>query len=167
MSAVPRHWAHLVFVGLLSACASNNDRGRALFAEARFIEAAEVFEHSETQLRELSPTEQTRYGLYRGMTLLRLGDLDGAAKWLHYARTTEAKLTQGLGNRERTALKQAWVLLDRARAQESDSPDPLRGALARSTAAGMPSAPDIDVPSEKQNDDRGIKGETRSTVPNP
>jgi hypothetical protein len=167
MLAISRHWVGLVLVGLLSACASNNDRGRVLFAEGRFIEAAEVFEHSELQLRELEPQEQTRYGLYRGMTLLRLGDLDGAAKWLHYARTAEAKLNRALGNREHTALKQAWILLDRARAQETESPDPLRGALARSTATGSSSAPDVDIPSEKQNVDRAIKDETRSNVPNP
>jgi tetratricopeptide (TPR) repeat protein len=159
-------WVGWVLIGLLSACASNNDRGRVLFAEGRFIEAAEVFEHSESQLEELTQQEHARYGLYRGMTLLRLGDFDGAAQWLHYARTVESRAPGSLGRRETTALKQAWQLLDQARAQDPQSPDPLRGALAHSNAANSASAPDVTAADEQPNGANLPDRPVQSTTPN-
>lgn len=156
----------IVLFGLVPACASNNDRGRVLFAEGRYIEAAEVFEHSEAQLAEREGAEHAHYGLYRGMTLLRLGDLDGAAKWLHFARTAEARTPHSLGLRESTALKQAWELLDRARAQQTQSPDPLQGALARSNHSNAPSGPDVAASKEIQNDKLTRVPATGANTPN-
>jgi tetratricopeptide (TPR) repeat protein len=125
-------WSRQVWVllGLAVACASGNDRGRALYAEGRFIEAAEVYEHSEARLKDFAQAERAQYGLYRGMTLLRLGDLNGAEKWLTYAQTTEGTARGSLLSRETTALKQARTLLEQARANATRSPDPLSNAVA-------------------------------------
>jgi tetratricopeptide (TPR) repeat protein len=148
--AMPRaFWVGgLLLVGLSTACASNNDRGRALYADGRFVEAAELFEHSEPLLAELTPRERVRYGLYRGMTLLRLGDLDRAARWLHFAQSAATKNPAALDANERTTLTHAWQQLDLARAQEPRTPDPLGGAIARSSASSQPTAPDVAASTE-------------------
>lgn len=156
-----------VVIGLVSACGSNNNRGRALYADGRFIEAAEVFEHSEAQLDRLVPEERARYGLYRGMTQLRLGDLDAAARWLHYASSNEERTPGALDPREVSALKQAWQLLDTARARETRSIDPLRGALARAGSPPGTSAPDVVRTVERPNVTDTKAALTQPTAPNP
>ncbi len=71
---------------LFAACTHYVGRGGDLYYEGRYIEAAHVLEMSETRVTSASPLEQASYGLYRGATLLRLGDLEGAERWLSYAR---------------------------------------------------------------------------------
>jgi|SRR5690554_4759663 len=72
--------------GVVLACGGHVSRGHSLYAEGYYVEAAEVFERSEARLSSWPPRERAAYGLYRGMTLLELGDLQGAARWLAYAR---------------------------------------------------------------------------------
>src|SRR5688572_17609889 len=67
---------------LLSACTFYVHRGSDLYFQGRYIEAAQVLEQTESRLTEADPVERAEYGLYRGVTLLRLGDLDGALRWL-------------------------------------------------------------------------------------
>ncbi|HEX2875450.1 MAG TPA: hypothetical protein VHP33_29565 [Polyangiaceae bacterium] len=62
-------------------------RGTSLYDEARYVEAAEVFEQTEDRLASSSSTERARFGLYRGATFLKLGDTTHAARWLGYARS--------------------------------------------------------------------------------
>jgi hypothetical protein len=157
----------LVLVGLSSACASNNDRGRALYADGRYIEAAELFEHSEPQLGDLESRERTRYGLYRGMTLLRLGDLDRAAKWLYFAQAAAARDPSSMELSERNVLRHAWQMLDNARALSPESPDPLRDAIARSSAASTSSAPDVVSADEPPPPSPKQLGAAEPTPPNP
>ncbi|MGC4066317.1 MAG: tetratricopeptide repeat protein [Polyangiaceae bacterium] len=157
----------LLLVGLSTACASNNNRGRALYADGRFIEAAELFEHSEPQLVELEPRERVRYGLYRGMTLLRLGDLDRAARWLHYAQSAATKSPDALDGNERRTLTLAWQQLDVARSREPRTPDPLRDAIAHSTSPSQPTAPDVAPSDEPANPTGKTQGLAPPTSPNP
>ena len=69
-----------------TACTHSVGRGSELYYEGRYIEAAHVLEMSEARVTSAPPLEQAVYGLYRGATLLRLGDLEGAERWLGYAR---------------------------------------------------------------------------------
>jgi hypothetical protein len=62
-------------------CSGYVKRGSALYAEGRYIEAAEVFERTEGRLAESTPREKAEYALYRGMTLLVLGDLRNSHRW--------------------------------------------------------------------------------------
>lgn len=62
-------------------------RGSALYADGHYVEAAEVFERTEDRLARSSGRERARFGLYRGATFLKLGDLEHAARWLGYARS--------------------------------------------------------------------------------
>lgn len=72
---------------LLSACGGHYvTRGAALYEDAHYVEAAEVFEQTEGRLSSSSTSERARFGLYRGATYLRLGDTAHAARWLGYAR---------------------------------------------------------------------------------
>lgn len=75
---------------LLSATACGGhyvSRGSSLYDEARYVEAAEVFERTEDRLASSSNAERARFGLYRGATFLKLGDTAHAARWLGYARS--------------------------------------------------------------------------------
>jgi hypothetical protein len=73
---------------LASACGQHYvSRGADLYADARYVDAAEVFEQTEARLRESSASERARFGLYRGATYLKLGDAMHAAQWLGYSRT--------------------------------------------------------------------------------
>lgn len=73
---------------LLSACGGHFvTRGTALYEDAHYVEAAEVFEQTEHRLNESSTSERARFGLYRGATFLKLGDTAHAARWLGYARS--------------------------------------------------------------------------------
>lgn len=72
---------------LVSACGSHFvARGSALYDDGHYIEAAEVFEQTEARLASCSSEERARFGLYRGATFLKLGDVEHAARWLGYAR---------------------------------------------------------------------------------
>jgi len=72
---------------LTNACGGHYvTRGTALYDDAHYVEAAEVFEQTETRLVSSSNSERARFGLYRGATFLKLGDTAHAARWLGYAR---------------------------------------------------------------------------------
>lgn len=89
MSWLRAHYIGLILVsaplGALG-CGGNVARGHALYSDGYYVEAAEVFERNERRLSEWPPEKRASYGLYRGMTLMQLGDHPGAARWLAYAR---------------------------------------------------------------------------------
>lgn len=72
-------------LGGAGACTHYVGRGGDLYYQGRYIEAAHVLEMSERRLTEADDDERATYGLYRGATLFRLGDLDGARRWLEYS----------------------------------------------------------------------------------
>jgi tetratricopeptide (TPR) repeat protein len=96
---------------ILGSCSSYVKRGCALYAEGRYVEAAEVFEHTEAQLAGSSPREKAEYGTYRGLTLLVLGDLPNAHRWLAYAYQLEQYQPGSLRARQRALLDQGWYEL--------------------------------------------------------
>lgn len=85
----PQAWLALAAALVLaSACGGHYvTRGTALYDDARYVEAAEVFEQTEGRLASSSNSERARFGLYRGATFLKLGDTVHAARWLGYARS--------------------------------------------------------------------------------
>jgi hypothetical protein len=145
MEAAGRCLALMLALGL-SACANPTHRGRALYVEGRLIEAAEVFEHGEGNLDHLGSRDCVRYGLYRGATLLKLGDLDGAARWLYFAQQAEDHSPGSLESSERQLLRLAFKDLDRRRSLMKPAVDPLNGAVARAQANGEPLGPDVVSP---------------------
>jgi hypothetical protein len=77
----------LLFVSATACGGHYVSRGSSLYDEARYVEAAEVFERTEDRLASSSNAERARFGLYRGATFLKLGDTTHAARWLGYARS--------------------------------------------------------------------------------
>lgn len=73
---------------LCSACGGHFvARGTELYDDGHYVEAAEVFERTEQRLSASSNAERARFGLYRGATFLKLGDVPHAARWLGYSRS--------------------------------------------------------------------------------
>ena len=97
------------FAGL--ACTHYVGRGSDLYYQGRYIEAAHVLEMSEQRLREADPEDRVTYGLYRGATLFRLGDLDGARRWLEYSEHIAAANPQLLRGDEKELLSETMIAL--------------------------------------------------------
>lgn len=117
-----------------SGCSAYVQHGRALYADARYIEAAEVFERTEERVAGSTPTEQAEYGLYRGLTLLVLGDQAGAARWLNYSHGIERSNPGALRGDQQE-------LLSRGFTQLSAEPDAgRRDALATHPPRSQPGA---------------------------
>ena len=91
-----------------AGCSSHVKRGGALYAEGRYVEAAEVFEHTESQLGGATSREKAEYSTYRGLTLLVLGDLRNAHRWLAYAYQLEQRYPGSLRTRQRALLDRGW-----------------------------------------------------------
>jgi hypothetical protein len=150
-----------LFLGLLSACAGSNDRGQALYSEGRFIEAAEVFEHSEPRVSQLEPRERVLFGLYRGLTFLQLGDYENATRWLNCAETGDRVLLGSLSAVDRERLRLAQARLAQLRpARESPLALPRADAFAPSDIGGSrgayASAPSTTAAAGTQNEQERV-----------
>jgi hypothetical protein len=101
----------LVMAPSLPGCTHYVGRGSDLYYQGRYIEAAHVLEKTEPRLGEASVEERAEYGLYRGVTLLRLGDLAGAQRWLEYSRQIDARHPDLLRPDERELLQENMLAL--------------------------------------------------------
>ena len=129
---------------VVSACAGHVQTGSSLYQEGYYIEAAEVFERTEHRLAGANQQERAEYGAYRGMTLLRLGDLQQAHQWLAYAYELERSQPGTLGPIVRAQLDQSWALLGVKMRQRPGPPPasetpPTRIAESGAGAASVPS----------------------------
>src|SRR6478609_3109239 len=90
---------------LSSACGGHFVvRGTDLYQEGRYVEAAEVFEQTEQRLASSPDAERARFGLYRGATFLKLGDVPHAARWLGYSRSILSRDPRALSQRDAALL---------------------------------------------------------------
>lgn len=87
-------------------------RGADLFADGRYVEAAEVFERTEHRLAESPPDERARYGLYRGATLFVLGDFAHAESWLRYTTDVLRSHPDALEHEEKRYLERVRLAVD-------------------------------------------------------
>jgi hypothetical protein len=78
----------------LGGCAVNTYVARAerAYADGRYLEVAESLERHEGDVQELPHDRQARYGVFRGLALLRLGDYEGAERWLSWAAQVERQM---------------------------------------------------------------------------
>lgn len=101
---------------LLLACGAHYvTRGADLYADGYYVEAAEVFERTESRLEDSSPAERARYGLYRGATLLALGDARRAERWLRFSQNVLLAKSDALSADERVMLGRALAVAARQR----------------------------------------------------
>jgi tetratricopeptide (TPR) repeat protein len=137
-----------------SACSSSVKRGAALYADGQYIEAAEVFERTEHRLNDSAPRQRAEYALYRGLTLLVLGDLRNSHRWLGYAYQVEKYAPGSLGSDGRTLLDRGWFELgQRLRDRPQPAAAPTGTALASSQPPEVqqptPAAPDTAVTEQR------------------
>jgi len=105
----------------LGGCGGSSlNRGANYYSEGRYIDAAQLFEHTEPELRSYDVAQRARYGLYRGATLLQLGDMNEAQRWLLFGYQLAAKEPRALTSDERVTLREA---LSSARARQASSHD--------------------------------------------
>lgn len=100
--------------------------------QGRYIDAAQVFEHTEAELGRYNDEERARYGFYRGATLLALGDPDDGRHWLDYASAAGTPLSPA----ERSALIDGVPPAARDKLRDALQPGP--HTLTRSSAAAAP-----------------------------
>jgi tetratricopeptide (TPR) repeat protein len=122
----------------LASCSGYVKRGSSLYADGRYVEAAEVFERTEYRLNEAEPRERAEYAMYRGMTLLVLGDLRGAQRWLAYAYEVERHTPGSLRADRRALLDRGWFELGQRLRSE---PPPAKEPTGTAIAASQPPAP--------------------------
>jgi hypothetical protein len=124
---------------LLSACGGHYvTRGAALYEDAHYVEAAEVFEQTEERLSSSSSAERARFGLYRGATFLKLGDTAHAARWLGYARSTVKSDPDALSDDDLALLGASLKALGPA---ASEAPERKGGAEVATAPAASQAAP--------------------------
>jgi len=119
---------------------SHVDHGRTLYANGHYVEAAAVFEQGESSMTVADQKECAQYGTYRGLTLLVLGDLAQAERWLAYAYAVEQRNPGVLNPRLRLQLDRGWSeLLHRRGPATTDSLPVNSVARGKSAATSAPS----------------------------
>lgn len=128
-----------------SGCAAHYvSRGADLYAGGRYIEAAEVFERTEKRLATTSTSERCRYGLYRGATLLALGDSSRAETWLAYSSQILQTEPDALSEEEHAMLSHAL----RVTATQRGAAPTLPPRDGTTVATSRPTTPDtVEAPS--------------------
>ena len=156
-------WAAVVASATVIGCSSYVRHGSSLYADGRYIEAAEVFERTEYRLTDSEPREQAEYGLYRGMTLLVLGDLRNAHRWLAYAYEVERKNPGSLRPDRRGLLDRGWFELGQRLEKESD--DKTEAPTQAAVAHAPPDPPPPSATDAAPPEDSVPKPEEEATVP--
>jgi tetratricopeptide (TPR) repeat protein len=146
----------VIAAAALGACEGYVKRGSALYSDGRYIEAAEVFERTEYRLRESSPKERAEYAVYRGMTLLVLGDFRTAQRWLAYAYEVERHTPGSLRADRRALLDRGWFELGQRLRTEPDAGGRPGTAIAASQPPPPVAPPPSDRPPPPANDERTL-----------
>lgn len=140
--------ASVALGSVLGGCGTGHfvQRGADLYGEGRYVEADEVFEHSEPRVARASVAERAAYSAYRGATFIALGDLRHAHYWLSVATELERSHPGALRKEERAFLDGAWRALENR--LPTTPPAPATTAIASSSQVPSPSAESVpaDVP---------------------
>lgn len=138
----------LLAICAVMACASQTQFPRDLYVQRHYIEAEDLFDHMEGDLAQLSVADRAAYGVYRGMTLLALGDFRRAQRWLSYATMLERDNAHALAPAQKALLEQGWLRIDAEQARLARQAAPLP---ANATQATLP-APGVASPERLEGD---------------
>jgi hypothetical protein len=130
----------------MAACGSSVGRGAVLYQQHNYIEAAETFERTQSRLALMEPGDRARYGLYRGLTFMALGDLRNAERWLDYAELQQRAQPAILAQNERELLHRGRLELSQ-RVRDA-WPKPERGSTQGLAVRTSP--PDESQTAQKQ-----------------
>jgi hypothetical protein len=82
--------AVVVLIAIANGCGYSFDvRAAEAYREGRYLDTAERLARHERELPSIAQARRARYGLFRGLAALRLGDRGEAARWLGYAYEME------------------------------------------------------------------------------
>ena len=127
---------------MLSACSSAVGRGITLYQQQNYVEAAEAFERTQDRLLHMEPGDRARYGIYRGLTYMALGDLRNAERWLDYAEAQQLANPGALKKHESDLLQRGRTELSQRVRDSWPKPESnyTQGLAARSSAIDDSSA---------------------------
>lgn len=114
-------------LGVMGCDATTDLQARNAYDEGRYLDAAERLERAESGLAALPPERRARYGLYRGLSLLRLGEVEGARRWLEYVELNR-QLVARLADHERRKLREGLIEA-RAAPTASRPSEPAKGEV--------------------------------------
>jgi hypothetical protein len=108
-------WGLLLIVAVLAGCNRYVTRAKRAYNDGRYLEASEHLDGHEKEVYDLPPRLRADYGIYRGLSLMALGDLNGAYQWLTFAYEVEQKNPGTLKAEQRAALDRGWWQLAQLR----------------------------------------------------
>ena len=108
---VSRCWLLVPLLLSLVGCAGRFGRAVHSYEESRFPDAMATFRSMETEEKDWSEDEQTRYALYRGLTHLAVGDARAASHWLGLAKRATERKPKLLSVSDQERLTVAWRAL--------------------------------------------------------
>jgi hypothetical protein len=88
-SLAPLACLALATVATLGACGGPLAEGRSEFNAGHYPRAKQIFASIEAESRGYAEGDRAEYDLYRGLTLLSLGDRAQAGTWLREAKAIE------------------------------------------------------------------------------
>ena len=105
----------------LPGCATFLGRGKRDYAQGLYLQASEEFAQHEEDVPYLSPSAQVDYGLYRGLSLMNLGDARGAHRWLAFANQVEKDNPGSMRPAQRLEIERAITKLTHGTAQPGEA----------------------------------------------
>jgi hypothetical protein len=123
-----------------SACTLYVVRAESAYHDGRYLEVAEQLAAREPEVKQLRQAEKARYGLYRGLALIKLGQYGDAKRWLGYAREQEGR-GASLSALQRRQLDLGWATLARMLPVVATPP-----ASSVTTDSAAPSSAAADTP---------------------
>lgn len=108
--------ATLIFA---TGCGSYVGGAKNAYSQGRYLEAAERLGQHEHEVSDLSPPSQAEYGMYRGLSLMKVADYPGAMRWLDFAFKVEQRHPGTLLPEQRRELEDGLMHCTRAIASEA------------------------------------------------
>jgi hypothetical protein len=101
-------------------------RAESAYESGRYLEAAEDLAAHEQEVEQLPPAHRAQYGVYRGLSLLELGELEDAQRWLRYSATVEELAPGSLAPYQRMQLDRGLARIKKrsATAPSESTPEP-------------------------------------------
>jgi len=121
-----------------AGCGGYLGNARSAYHDGRYLEAAETLGEHEGEVAEMPPRKQADYGLYRGLSLMKLGDSVGAAEWLGFTATLEQ---QRPGTLRSEQLRQLAAGLDELSRTQPAQPPVEDVDVSRAEPAALTPAP--------------------------